>query len=178
MPWQAEKQIHNEMAELICATRLTLIQREPALKLGLGISSLGASIDSIPQLYKEASSACKVSMALNKACRYKELGSYSLLIELLNFPETELYLDQLVTPVLRYERTNKTELLKTLETFLNRNCNYRETAKAIYVHHNTIRYRLEMIEKLLNVDLKKPETTLNLMLAIKLFNLKNSSEKQ
>ncbi len=177
LPWQSEKPIHNELVELICATREKFIQQESALKLGLGISSLGTSIDSIPNLYKEASTACKVSMALNKACFYEELGSYSLLVELLNFPETEQYLDKLVTPVLSYDRDNKTELLKTLETFLNYNCNYRETAKAMYVHHNTIRYRMEMIEKLLNVDLKKPEAALNLMLAIKLFNLKYSNYK-
>lgn len=171
IPVQKDPQSLEETVELICSTRQKLLSKDSTLKLGLGMSSQGDSIEAIPRLYEEACRACKVSIALGKFCRYEELGAYSLLIELLEYNETESFINQLILPVLEHDNANNTALFYTLETFINNNCNYRETAKKLYVHHNTVRYRLETIESLIGIDLKKPETMLNLMLGIKLFNL-------
>lgn len=176
LPGDEEKHTLSEMVEVICSARLNLTTYDQNLRIGLGIGTVCETVKSISQSYNEAFTACKSSMALDKACYYEELGSYSLLIELLNFKETEVYLKRLIYPIIDYDRNNNTELFKTLETFIKHNCNYRETAKNLYVHHNTIRYRLKIIESLLDVALRKPETTLNLMLGIKLFNLKGANK--
>jgi purine catabolism regulator len=163
----------DEMVDLICSARLKLMTRDQNLRIGLGIGAVCNTIELVSQSYEEALTACKLSITLGKVCYYEELGSYSLLVELLNFKETEVYLKRLIYPIIDYDRGNNTELFKTLETFIYNNCNYREAAKKLFVHHNTIRYRLEIINKLINADLKKPENILNLMLGIKLFNLKS-----
>lgn len=164
----------DNIIKTIIDAKERLINENKKLRIAVGIGKNYESIDKIPLSYKEASIACKVSMALNQDCKYSEIGVYSLLVELLDFAETDDYLDRLIYPIVDYDEKNNSEIFQTLETFINFNSNYRETARAMFVHHNTIRYRLKLAEKIIGLDLQSPQTILSLMLGIKLFYLKNS----
>ncbi len=59
-------------------------------------------------------------------------------------------------------------LIQTLAVYLETHCQISETAKRLYVHRNTIIYRLEKIEELLGKSLKDPDTTLHLRLALRI----------
>ncbi|MFZ4452646.1 PucR family transcriptional regulator [Salibacterium aidingense] len=59
-------------------------------------------------------------------------------------------------------------LLHTLSIYLETHCHISETAKRLYVHRNTVIYRLEKIEELLGQNLKDPDTTLRLRLALRI----------
>ncbi|WP_078395077.1 PucR family transcriptional regulator [Shouchella patagoniensis] len=59
-------------------------------------------------------------------------------------------------------------LVQTLAVYLETHCQISETAKRLYVHRNTIIYRLEKIEELLGKKLKDPDTTLHLRLALRI----------
>lgn len=65
-------------------------------------------------------------------------------------------------------QVNDLSLLQTLAVYLETHCQISETAKRLYVHRNTIIYRLEKIEELLGKDIKDPETTLHLRLALRI----------
>ncbi len=65
-------------------------------------------------------------------------------------------------------RVNDLSLMQTLAVYLETHCQISETAKRLYVHRNTIIYRLEKVEELLGKDLKDPETTLHLRLALRI----------
>ena len=56
-------------------------------------------------------------------------------------------------------------------TSVHNNYNYRETAKAVFLHANSVRYRISLIEKLFNVNLKKQSDRLNIEVALKLLPL-------
>ncbi|KUO51055.1 MAG: hypothetical protein APF76_16295 [Desulfitibacter sp. BRH_c19] len=173
IPWKSDGANSKKIIETLVEARLELTRNLENLQIAVGIGNPCNTYDRLPESFKEASIACQVSMALNEVCEYSELGSYSLLIELLDSKEIDNYLERLINPIITYDYENKTELFKTLETFIYSNCNYRETAKKLYIHHNTIRYRLSIIEKLLGFDLKDQEMALNVLLGIKLFKLKN-----
>jgi carbohydrate diacid regulator len=53
------------------------------------------------------------------------------------------------------------ELLETGDCFLKNNLNLSETAREMYIHRNTLTYRLEKIEKLTGLDIKKFSDALN-----------------
>lgn len=59
-------------------------------------------------------------------------------------------------------------LMQTLAVYLETHCQISETAKRLYVHRNTIIYRLEKIEELLGKSIKDPDTTLHLRLALRI----------
>lgn len=59
-------------------------------------------------------------------------------------------------------------LLYTLAVYLETHCHISETAKRLYVHRNTVIYRLEKCEELIDKSLKDPEITLRLRLALRI----------
>jgi DNA-binding PucR family transcriptional regulator len=44
-------------------------------------------------------------------------------------------------------------LIEILETYLNENCNITATAEKLFLHRNTLKYKIKKIEELLNCDL-------------------------
>ncbi|PLS08513.1 PucR family transcriptional regulator [Neobacillus cucumis] len=62
-------------------------------------------------------------------------------------------------------------LLETLLVYLETHCQISETAKRLFVHRNTVVYRIEKCEEILGKSLKDPETTLQIRLALRIKSL-------
>ena len=58
------------------------------------------------------------------------------------------------------------ELRHTLSVFLGNQGDLTQTAKDLFIHRNTVRYRIDKIQQMLHVDLHHPETSLNLRIAL------------
>lgn len=65
----------------------------------------------------------------------------------------------ILQPIIDYDAERGSGLLATLHAYLSNDRRVRETADALFIHRNTLRYRLERIESLLGVDL---ETTVDI----------------
>lgn len=72
------------------------------------------------------------------------------------------YLDRII----EYDRSKNGELMATLRAFLSNNCNFDDTAKELFVHSNTIRYRINMIYKLTNLNPLNTQDQLILYLSL------------
>ena len=71
------------------------------------------------------------------------------------------------------ELIEDSELVLTGEAFLNCNLNVSETARELYLHRNTLNYRLDKIEKLTGLDIRKFGDALNFKVVVMLAKLKN-----
>jgi len=60
----------------------------------------------------------------------------------------------------RYDKHNNTNLLNTLETYLECSCNAALSAKKLYIHRNTFYKRMSKINEMLDVNLEDPDTRL------------------
>ncbi len=69
-----------------------------------------------------------------------------------------------------YDKSNHCELLSTLRQLLDNSMNWKLTADRLFIHINTLYYRVNKIEKLLNLDLSRMETRVNLYMAIKIWD--------
>lgn len=63
------------------------------------------------------------------------------------------------------------ELILTLKEYLNCNLNVSEAAKKMYLHSNTIRYRINKIEELLDISLKDSFTRLKIEIILMFFHI-------
>lgn len=77
------------------------------------------------------------------------------------------YLDALVA----YDAEHGTQLLKTLEVYLDHGGSLIDAAEALYIHRNTLIHRLDRIHQLTSLDLKDPNHRLNLHVATKSYRL-------
>lgn len=164
--------------ELAQALAKEMAARYTAAYFNLGVGRPAASLAEIPRSYGEACTAQRLGWHLNghgSITVYEELGVYRLLETCTGSPETKQFLEEVILPLVRWDKANQGQLLLTLETFLECGCNYRLTARKLYLHHNTVRYRLDIIRRLTGYDPHSPEARLNLHLGLKLYRLLQSN---
>ncbi|MBR3275295.1 MAG: helix-turn-helix domain-containing protein [Eubacterium sp.] len=72
------------------------------------------------------------------------------------FPIETLY-NQVFLTLKDFDRENQTEYVKTLVTFLQNNCSITDTAAKLFIHRNSMRYRIQKIEELVGFDITESE---------------------
>jgi PucR C-terminal helix-turn-helix domain/GGDEF-like domain len=100
-------------------------------------------------------------------------GTYRLLFRVLaSHPEeVRSFYEDTVAAVVRYDDQYRTELVATLEAYLEHNCNMNATAAAIYAHRHTVAYRLERVKELSGLDPMQTEDRERLGLGLKAYRI-------
>ncbi|UOQ56849.1 helix-turn-helix domain-containing protein [Leucobacter allii] len=75
--------------------------------------------------------------------------------------------EQILRTLIEYDRENDSQLVHTLQVYLDNDCQSAEAAQQLFVHRNTLRYRLRLIEKLTGSDLDSFEDLVNFYLAVR-----------
>jgi sugar diacid utilization regulator len=100
-------------------------------------------------------------------------GTYRLLFRVLaSHPEeVRSFYEDTVAPIVRYDDQYRTDLVGTLEAYLEQNCNMNATAATIYAHRHTVAYRLERVKELTNLDPMLSEDRERLGLGLKAYRI-------
>lgn len=85
---------------------------------------------------------------------FSELSVERILFSQAPHYEAKKLVEDCLEKIIKYDNEKNSELLYTLKTFLANNANFDHTADALYIHKNTVRYRLKMIEDLTQLDPK------------------------
>ncbi len=145
--------------------------QEAGLVVGLSEVDQGAS--SARRRIREAADAARIGRSLvaeGGAVSYEQLGAYRYLVHLeLDEAPRDRY-RQSVEKLLEYDHRGNACLVDTLERFLADRGRITSTARALFVHPNTVRQRLDRIERVADLDLSS-EDLLSLELALKLVRL-------
>ncbi|MGB9640691.1 MAG: PucR family transcriptional regulator, partial [Anaerolineales bacterium] len=132
----------------------------PQVPVRCGIGTPALVLEEWRQSFTRAGQALDMARRLNekKPLYYSDLSVYRLLLQMEHSPELMSFQEEILGPLLAIE--NPEELLHTLEAFFAHNGNLSQTAEALYIHRNTLVYRLERIAAITNIDLDKPENRL------------------
>jgi sugar diacid utilization regulator len=136
----------------------TIIHREGADKsktLFVGVSQKSSRLLRLKNLYTEALEVINIrrSFGIKQIpFMYSNLGIYRLLSTIQERYAEEGYVNETIFLLKKYDVENKTELLHTLDTYLKCNCRMKETASSLFVHPNTLSYRLKRIFELTAID--------------------------
>jgi hypothetical protein len=101
-----------------------------------------------------------------------EIGSLPLLLALIPGEARQAFRARLLDPLLAYDREHGTELVRTLEVFLGCSGSWTKAAETMFVHVNSLRYRVRRIEELTGRDLGSLEDQAALLLALRLNDLR------
>ena len=134
---------------------LRLASTEYAAKLLIGISSVVEKLKDLARAYKEARIALEVGKVFDIECpimSYENLGIGRLIYQL---PTThcDIFLQEVFKKG-SLESLDR-ETLMTVQSFFENNLNVSETSRKLFVHRNTLVYRLEKIRKLTGLDLRE-----------------------
>ncbi|MDP9188748.1 MAG: GAF domain-containing protein, partial [Actinomycetota bacterium] len=139
----------------------------------IGLSEVDSGALSARRRIREAADAARIGRSLvaeGGAVSYEQLGAYRYLVHLeLDDAPRDRY-RQSVEKLAEYDRRRGARLIETLERYLADRGSIAASARALYIHPNTVRQRLERLERVAGLDLAK-EDLLSLELALKLVRL-------
>ncbi len=141
----------EEMADSI----VTMLNTEALIKVLIGVGSVAENINQLNTSYKESQIALEVGKVFEEEkciLNYDSLGIGRLIYQL-PIKLCELFLQEV------FKKGDITSLdeetILTINKFFENDLNVSETSRQLFVHRNTLVYRLEKIYKLTGLDLRK-----------------------
>jgi len=126
----------------------------------------------IEKSYKEALTVLSIKERFaeqtNEIYGYQELGIYQFFDLLLEKKQQGEFENSALLKLQEYDKKHHTNLVETIEVFLDKNNNVSETSKALNIHTNTLAYRLKRISEIGEIDLENMNQKLKLYIDIKL----------
>jgi purine catabolism regulator len=168
MPSAVVSQQIQALAERICHRAQEQLD-EVAISVAVG--GFYDSIEGLGNSYREAMTALSIGKKMARRrpiIWYDEVAHYDLLDCIADQPQCQRWLAKTLGPLLDYDGSNDTELVKTLETYFDCNQIAQQTAHRLSIHPKTLKYRLRRIEEILGVDPMSGDRKLAFYLATKL----------
>lgn len=142
-----------------------------------GISNSISNDHDMKDYYQQATDAVYTAFLQQKQVKqFSDCGLIKVISKLKDQSLLEDFYLEILEPVLTYDAKHGTDLVHTLHAFLLANGSYKETAKMLYIHRNTLSYRIKKIKQLLQKDLKDPYVALELRVALLMKEYKDLHE--
>ena len=145
----------EDEAERLAAEVLSAIEHELNVSVTIGIGTTVYHLRELADRYKEAQTAIEIGKVFESdlsIISYENLGIGRIIYQL---PTTlcEMFLSE----VFRKNSLDSldSETLFTIDRFFENNLNVSETSRKLFIHRNTLVYRLEKIRKLTGLDLRR-----------------------
>ena len=124
-----------------------------------GASLVFGSIKRVQSYYEQATYAAEVEVSGSESIQYFEDYAYACMSfafrEHLNWSD---WIHPAIYTLMEMDSSKGTEYFKTLQCFLMNGCNYKLTADILFIHRNTLKYRMENIKDILTLNLDDERT--------------------
>ena len=152
------------------------MQTEHKAVLSVGVGNVCTTVSDYNRGFSEAKEALQMGQHLASAdgvTHFNDLGVYRYIYKIAHMDNLrDTYQDQ-IGQIATYDIRKGTDLLDTLETYLECAGNLTRTSNRLFVHRNTLIQRLERLQSLCEIDLQERANWLTLQVAIKVYKLRN-----
>jgi Regulator of polyketide synthase expression len=140
------------------------------LVVRMGLGGYYEGVDKLKKSFAEATLALKLAKdsGTQSYVLYRNAGIYKFLNKLNDKKVMIDFYDETLGVLLRYDAQNNTEFTETLRVYLEESENTANAIQRLYIHRNTLQYRLRRIEEILQQSLKNSEEKINLQIAFKI----------
>lgn len=149
-------------------------------ELHVGFAQVASGSDHASIAVAQADDACTVASALlpqGGVLDYDDLGAYKYVVRLTDDEVPDSRYADAISAIEAYDERRNAELLRTLEEYFNHLRSPTTTARALFIHPNTLRQRLERIETLTGISIDQ-ENVASLELATKLARLRGGLRRR
>lgn len=140
-----------------------------------GVSRPVTCLDRLPQAYEEARGAVSVGRQMHgtsAVAHFDDLGIYRLLALIPDSADLRRFVDESLGELATDASPEYADLRRTLSVLIDTNMNVAETARLLFFHYNTLRYRIAKLERMLGPFGSDPQLRLTLALALKIHEMK------
>ncbi|MBI0580855.1 PucR family transcriptional regulator ligand-binding domain-containing protein [Neobacillus cucumis] len=138
----------------------------------IGVSNPAHLLTQAYQGFQEAKQVIEIAKITesNPDPFYENMGIFRILLNMKDNRTTPSFINDYLGRVIQYDKEHGHRLLETLKVYLNNNSSKQKTAKELFIHRQTLYYRLEKLEELLG-DLTNPERRICIELALRAYEL-------
>jgi hypothetical protein len=172
VPAGSGPQTAHAFAARLRAAQPVLESDRSRIRLTVGVSTPAEGVTGLDGALHEARSALRLA-ATGPApgvsvVTSDEVASHELLLASVPGSVLRSFRERLLGPLLAYDERHRAELLPTLREFLACSGSWNACAAAMYVHVNTVRYRIRRIEELTGRDLSRLDDQVDFFLALRI----------
>ena len=154
-------------AESVVRAVTAAAERE-GVTLAIGVSDI---CDHLATAYRQAVACTRLALAGGDGVLHAErLGPLRFLLDAPDVSQVRAVVNEQLGPLLAYEG-GRSDLLATMRAFVAADGNVAETAKACFIHKNTLRYRLKRLTEVLGRDPAAPDVKFHMRMAFDLVEL-------
>ncbi len=158
----------NSIAEEIVNNIRMKIQ---GITVNIGIGRPWSHLKDFRKSVHEAQKALKILKIGEKKdsiSNYSDMGIYRLFFEIDKYEEMKELYHETLDELINYDLKNSTNLVDTLEAYIEEGGNLTSTSKRLFIHKNTVKYRVKRIEEILGCDLRNIKHLFNFSIALKI----------
>jgi purine catabolism regulator len=140
-----------------------------------GVSRTVRSVAELPRAYEEALTAVHVGRQVNGGSglsHFHQLGIYRLLALVPDSADLRRFVVESLGDLATDDSPENADLRHTLSVLIDTNLNVAETARQLFFHYNTLRYRIAKLERMLGPFTSDPQLRLTLALALRVHRMK------
>src|SRR5690606_21276890 len=137
----------------------------------LGVGEPIRSPEQLAESFRQARQAVRIGQQVwgkSGIYWYKDLGLFRLLDEFPDKDALRSLSDEVISPLLQHDRKHSPPLLPTLRAFLAADGDRKKAAEGLFIHANTVSYRLQLIEDITGLSAWRTEDRFTLQLALKI----------
>jgi len=140
-----------------------------------GVSRPITSMADLPAAYDEALKAVHVGRQMHgesALTHFDGLGIYRLLALIPDGADLRRFVDESLGELASDDSPENADLRRTLTVLIDTNINVAETARQLFFHYNTLRYRIAKLERMLGPFTTDPQLRLTLALALRIHQMR------
>ncbi|MGN7375412.1 PucR family transcriptional regulator [Bacillus halotolerans] len=164
----------QDLKQFAFSTQRQLRERYKIEDASIAIGGIYNSISFVCRSYQEALSVLKAKERFAEETKqlfsFSELGIYQYLDVLDEKRKQTGYFNYSLSKLEQYDRDHQSNMVETLERFIEADSNVNTASKLLNIHVNTLNYRLKRISQIAEIDLKNVNQKFTIYLDIKLRN--------
>lgn len=173
------KKSYEEIKKICIQLKDFLIKKHDFIILNVGIGSIINNLKNVTKSYQEATS----SLSFGRTIYDENLDfiiSYddSSLLKIFSKVRDNNLLNDIIPESLKilkkYDSETNSDLVSTLSTYLDCNCNAKKASEKMFIHYKTMLYRLEKIMRDFNIDIEDSNSRLQIELGLQILNIKEA----
>lgn len=144
------------------------------IKCFFGIGESFKGIENIYKSYLQAKDVINIqknNVLLDFDKKYSKLGLYKILLSIKDKELIRAFVEDTIGKLLRYDEINNSNLEEVLRIYLRSNGSVKETAEKLFIHRNTVNYKINKVNKILQINLSDYEECSLVILALKLYDI-------
>lgn len=157
----------------------TLSHQFPSLNINIAIGGVYSSRTKIKKSYEDAKITLEFMKnipSIGPISSFELVGIYRLINNICNYEFLKSFVDYYLADLIEHDKKNNDILSETLQTFLQLEGNITATAKELFVHPNTISYRMRKIKSILGNNFDNHQYRISLLLALEINRYLNFME--